>query len=346
MQIKCPKCATLLKLARTPPSGAVKCPKCATLLKIGGSGAGAPKGSPKAKTTRRAPAPAQPASTPVQPQGTTSPALGAPGKFDFGALPDASAAPAPAAPFPAQPAAFPAAARPPAAANRGGSDDDDDDDDDELSGLSISPGLIAAAVGAFVVMSCLISVGGFFVVRAMSGGTAKSAANSKPARQAPEGFKVYTKEGVSIFLPEGKKLPRASGEMDYRAIVTPLGTVFMMGVAEVGEVKLQGEALNKKLQRLTLGECFTSFEVKRNGYTGIKGTINKSTRFAPEENMRAPMMNVEIYQDDGRLIVIGVAQARSDSENVIIGQSFEPELEEVFYKSLEIGPKPEGGFLF
>lgn len=205
---------------------------------------------------------------------------------------------------------------------------------------------VVALVGAVVALVSTFSIGGFFIHRAFTVAPTLTA-KGDAARGIPEGFSLYETNGVSVFLPRGLALDPAAGEMEYKAIATPLGTVFMMGVADVGDQKLSGDALDSMMERLTKGNYQRIQAAERNGYAGEEATLSRSVRFAPGESTRAPLMNVEVFQDDGRLIVIGVAQEQSSSENVIVGQSAEPELERVFYDSLKIGPKPAaGGFFF
>ncbi|MCA9136775.1 MAG: hypothetical protein KDB00_08450 [Planctomycetales bacterium] len=204
---------------------------------------------------------------------------------------------------------------------------------------------VMTAVGAVVALVSTFSIGGFFIHRAFTVAPTLTA-KGDPARGVPEGFSLYETHGVSIFLPRGLTIDPAAGEMEYKAIATPLGTVFMMGVADVGDQKLTGDALSNMLERLTKGKYQRADTSERNGYPCDRGAITKSIRFAPRENTSAPMLNVEVFQDDGRLIVVGVAQEISSSENYIVGQSAEPELEKVFFDSFKIGPKPDVGFSF
>ena len=395
MQVKCPKCSTLLKLASPPASGKVKCPKCSAILKVGGAAAAgaAPATTPKqpsaAPQSASQPVPEQqspfgglPAAGPLAsdplaadplaagpqaagaiptsgsmpgvPQAPAPDAFpastGAPagGEFDFGNLP--SVAPM-AAPGFQQPPGFSAAAAAPAPT---------------ASGVAATPQAAPAAKGkrtkaggedssgkavviisvaATVVMFLLFAVGGFFVVRSlMSGASVGGPKVSSTGREAPDGFQICEINGVTAFLPEGLEIYPANSELKYRAVATPLGTVFAMGVCEI-DGKLEGDALKAKMDRITAGNYQAAgMPAKRNGHQGEVGSITKSKHFAPKANTSAPMMNVEIFQDDGRLIMVGVAQDISRSETYVVGESAEPEKEDTFLESLEIGPKPEKGF--
>lgn len=202
---------------------------------------------------------------------------------------------------------------------------------------------ILTAVGALVALIGTFAVGGFFVHRAFTVPPTLTA-KGDPERGVPEGYELYEVQGVSIFMPRGLAIDPARGEMEYQAVMTPLGTVFMMGVVDIGNEVLSGNALKQKMERVTGGDYQPVKSNERNGYSCEEGVVSKSTRFAPREGMRAPLLNVEVFQDDGRLIVIGVAQDQDRSGNIIVGQSAEPEIEKVFYDSLKIGPKPAGGF--
>ena len=94
MQVKCPKCATVLKLASPPPSGKVKCPKCAAVLNVG---AGRPPATRQPATRQPAtPAAPSPASIPQaavnQPTAPTR-APATDGEIDFANLPGSAEIP-------------------------------------------------------------------------------------------------------------------------------------------------------------------------------------------------------------------------------------------------------------
>ena len=203
---------------------------------------------------------------------------------------------------------------------------------------------IMALGGAAAAVLITFSLGGFFLVRSYAQPLPEYAQNDP---NAPEGFDAYTTHGVKVYLPKARSVPPEYSEMDYKAVVTPTwGTVFMMGVSDYEGGPLTGDALGQEIERVLSGEYRTINTVERNGKKGERGTLAKSTRFAPGQSTRAPLLNVEVYQDDGRLIVMGTAQETGGGGNIIVGQSAEPELEEVFWDSLEIGPKPASGFLW
>ena len=366
MQIKCPKCATLLKLKSPPASGKIKCPKCAAILKVGGGASAqpsSPSSGPKqsgasqspAKPVSAQPLPAQPLQPPAQPvqpadpfaqpasDPFAQPAGGSqPGSFDFANLPSAAPTTMPAY---QQASSFPAYSAQPAAQNAAPSSDGATST--AGVGASRKTGIIVASVIGVILLLGIIGVGGYLVAGSTSGDSSASAVEKKasPKREPPEGFRLYEVQGVSVFMPRGYKIDPAAGELEYFAVATPLGTVFTVGACEAGDT-LSGDALTRKMERITRGEYQTVRSVERNGYKGELGVIKESTQWAPREGARGPMLNVEVFQDDGRLILIGVAQAESSSSNIVVGQSLEPELEEVFFDSFQIGPKPKGGWLF
>ncbi|MEM6469141.1 MAG: hypothetical protein AAF802_06190 [Planctomycetota bacterium] len=162
---------------------------------------------------------------------------------------------------------------------------------------------------------------------------------------APEGFDTYTVNGVSVYLPQARPIQPTPGVIESKGVITTLGTIFVAGVAEIDQ-EVNGDALKAVVERVTGGEYRSIGTVQRDGHQGEKGVLTKATRFAAGELRKAPMLNVEVYQDDYRLIIIGVAQEVSDSSNTVVGKSAEPEKEQIFRDSLKIRDKPRRSFWF
>jgi hypothetical protein len=55
-------------------------------------------------------------------------------------------------------------------------------------------------------------------------------------------------------------------------------------------------------------------------------------------------MDIEIYQNEGRFIVMGFSKHSPNGDSFVAGQSAEPEKQSVFFDAFKIGPKPTNGF--
>ena len=112
--------------------------------------------------------------------------------------------------------------------------------------------------------------------------------------------------------------------------VPPKEPFFFIGVTPSNYKELEFEKLSQRLDHLLAAGVIGGAPCERAGRKGFQARSDQSI-FLPD-------MDLEIYQDDGRIIVIGVSSPSSGGGNVIVGQVAEPELQKVFYDSLEIGP--------
>ena len=347
MQIKCPKCSTVLKVAN-PQSGAkVKCPKCATVMKLGGSAAGQQSPS-KPAPAQRAPAkqaparkkPKQPVATPPQKQqpsaAAASPApaaspmaaaQGSPaGSFDFLDLPE----PATAEVQQFAQAAAPQAYVPPAAGSLGAKKPAAEPPTEEKGG-GMSKGLIAAIAGGVAFVLILVATGGVLLTRGGSSGGNQAAA--KPAKaEAPPGFSFVEFYGVSVFLPDGEELETKPSSMDSKLIITPMGTSFFFGSTQAENKEMEDDKLKRRVDTLLASGVIIAGQCERGGVKGKKCILDQS--------LFLPRMDAEIYQDSGRIIVIGVSSGGGGYGNTVVGQVSEPELQKQFFDSFTVGPAP------
>ena len=187
-------------------------------------------------------------------------------------------------------------------------------------------------LGVLASVLLVLSIGGYFAFAAMSGGGASSAA--EPPRKAPPGFEMYSIHGVSIFLPVGEELEMPPSELQYKAVMTETQTVYLMGSTGATYKPMDDKKLKQRLSRMINGGFLGGSKRERNGYPCDRGIIDQATGLGGR-------LQVEIFQDEGRVIVIGISMPGG---NVVVGQATEPEKEKTFYDSFKIGPKPTGGF--
>ena len=338
MQVKCPKCATVLKVADPTGPVKIKCPKCATVLQIGGAAkpdaaqqpAKAPL--PKPATPKPAARPAARQAPPAKPaQPATAPSMATDGGFDFLDLPG-PAAEEPVRQFTQvnaptrhlQPASKPAPV-----------DDDDGDGNDgppkrqtpKVNVSGMSKGTIAVLVGGVGILLLLIVVG----VVVLASGAGKTAA---PARKAPDGFEYKSINGVSAFMPEGTEMKDFPGQMDLIGVRTGSTTVYVLGSSATNNLEMNIEKLKSRLHRLLAAGIIGGAPHERNG--------NKGFKFRLDQGAKIPNMEIEVFQNEGRIIVMGVSNASSSGGNYVVGQESDPELRNVFLESLEIGPPSSG----
>jgi hypothetical protein len=144
-------------------------------------------------------------------------------------------------------------------------------------------------------------------------------------------------EGVSVHMPDGEKLTELPPGLTCEAVLTPAGTVFLLAATSRGGTVLDDQKLKDKAIRLLSAGIIGGNPCERNGYKGNK--------FVLDQSLLLPDMDIEIYQIDGRFIVIGVArQSLGSGDSFVVGQSAEPEKQTVFFDAFKIGPKPSGGF--
>lgn len=196
---------------------------------------------------------------------------------------------------------------------------------------------ITSAIAASIAVVATFGMGAYYIKRCLDNPLPEIA---KLDASAPEGFDTYRVKGVSVYLPRARPIEPTPGVLESKGVITPLGTIFIAGVADIDETPLNEEAFKSAVERVTGGEYRRVRDAERDGKQGDSGVLTKATRFAAGDNKKAPMLNVEVFQNDGRIIIIGVAQEISNSSNTVVGSSAEPELEEVFWESIKIGPKP------
>ncbi len=317
MQVKCPKCAAVLKLAAAPASGKVKCPKCAAIVSVGAGKPAAPR-----QTAR----PSAPSPTPaVPPTGS--------GEVDFSSLPGTGQIPVRTYQQLGELSVhIPEPEDKPV-------DEGDDEGTPSSSGKPTKGGSrggkpdskkIMVAVGVLVTLLMLFSVGGYFAFTSLASGGGVA---SEVARKPPSGFSLYRVEGVSIFLPHGQEMELLPSELKFKAVQTDSLTIFLMGSTGASYKPMDGKKLKQKLSRLLNAGFLGGTQKERNGYPCTSGMLDQAVGIG--------RMKVEIFQDEGRIIVLGISMPGG---NVVVGQSAEPEKQKVFYDSFKIGPKPAGGF--
>lgn len=338
MQIKCVKCSTQLKLSKMPESGNVKCPNCSAVLKLA-----LKKKTPAPAKTRVAPAIQSPSPTSqpipsLQPSAPSAPepdplAVGsdtpADGDFDFADIPEIPNQPVQGfqpsdeltayTPLTAQPVTAPAPENP-----QGG---------DGLSGLVSGK---AVAAGASIVVGLLLLVSavvGVSMIWPASVETDSAAVANVP--QAPVGFELVEFAGVSVHMPVGSELERYPSSIECKANMTPMGNVFMLASTAGGGKPLEINKLTQKIRRLLGGGVLAGAVCERSGVSGHKGVLDQSIFF--------PKLHIEMFQDEGRTIVIGVS-AGANTDAFGMNADAEPEKQKVFYDSFKIGPKPAGSF--
>ncbi len=262
----------------------------------------------------------------------TAASTSAPGEFDFGSLslPPANeptvrpfqstilVAARPITKSPAAPAAVAETASKPS--------------DKKMAAVSV--GVLAAIVSGII---------SFYVVRGLVGGSGRSDSSVAEADanadrgDAPDGYKQVDVEGVTAYMPDGEELLELPQALTCKGVLTPAGTVFFLASTAGNNTVVEGEKLQQKATRLLGGGIIGGSPCERNGYTGNK--------FVLDQCLRLPDMNIEVYQIEGRFIVIGVSkESLGEGGSFVVGQSSEPEKQTVFFDSLTIGPKPSKGF--
>ena len=193
--------------------------------------------------------------------------------------------------------------------------------------------MIATAASAAVFLLLLFGVGGVAAYQNSPGG---SRAGSVAEASVPDGFTLYDEHGVTIHLPIGQEIPVHGSAWETRAIQTASGTVYFVGVTPSTNVR-EGQKLQRRMDTFMSGGFLQAGIASRNGYEGIRGRLDQC--------IYLPNMNLEVYQLDGRFVVIGVSSGGSTDAagNTVVGGSVEPENETTFYDSLTIGPQPSGG---
>ncbi len=198
-----------------------------------------------------------------------------------------------------------------------------------------------AAVSIGVLAAIVSGIIAFYVVRGLVGGGGGSDSNVASADadngDAPDGCKQVNVEGVTAYMPDGEELLELPPALTCEGVLTPAGTVFFLASTAGNNTVVEGEKLQQKATRLLGGGIIGGSPCERNGYKGNK--------FVLDQCLRLPDMNIEVYQIEGRFIVIGVSkESLGDGGSFVVGQSSEPEKQTVFFDSFKIGPKPSKGF--
>ncbi|TWU47081.1 hypothetical protein [Rubripirellula reticaptiva] len=333
LTVKCPKCATALKLAQAPASGRVKCPKCAAIVAVKPSaGASAPARAPAARPAA--------AAASVDPDDDN---------FDFGRIsfPTASTT--------AAVSHFPTSGQ--ATLFEGPIPGDPLEIETDASGSPVDGGgeaggpigkpgkkktgglSTAAVVRLAVGLIALIVCTGIAVVvwkSRGSGGPSAAETIAKLQQSSPDGYKAYGFQGAVALMPKGDEFDNLPSVIDCMAVTTDKSrSVFFFGAMNGGSLPLDNEQMRKKAGRQLGGEILGGNDTERNGYKGIKGILDGS--------IFLPRMMVEVYHIDERFCILGSAPASFGADpSAEVDRALEAEEQKVFYDSFKVGAKPAG----
>jgi predicted Zn finger-like uncharacterized protein len=334
LNVKCPHCATAMKLREAPASGKVKCPKCGQVVAI----AAAAKPSAVAAAPRPAAVPSGPTLDPDDEA------------FDFGKIsfPSASGVTAvsrfPVAgqmsvyegPIPGDPLALVAKEDSESPPGPGG----------HAAGPNGAPAKAQRKRNPMVLVGVLagaglLILGGVAAIALTSGGGEGSGGGdidvvAAAQSTAPAGYQAHGIRGCVVLMPKGAGWDKLPSAIESVAVTSQESdSVYFLGAMDGGKLELDNEQMRKKAERQLGGEILGGNETERNGYKGIQGMLDGS--------IFLPRMQVEVFSVDERFVIIGCAPASMGADpSVPVNRQAEEAEQTIFYGSFKVGPKPSG----
>ena len=160
--------------------------------------------------------------------------------------------------------------------------------------------LVGVIAGGVLTLVGLAAVGAILIGGGGSGGSSSVAADA-PEIKVPDGYKKADVMSVVCLLPDGDPVTKLPPDREFEAVEDfDTGNYFILCVEKsFGKEpdKLNITGMKKHAARMVGGEVLGGAEMERNGYKGIKGMLDQS--------LFVPKMQVEIFDIDGRFIVLG-----------------------------------------